>query len=272
MTAAVSRNENQRAAVWTPGMWRGCYVNIWHGVFLCRHGSKNEWAVIWTMGMYMNVWHVTKLFIYEHLTCDEAVIWTSGMWLTKLLYERLACDDAVIWTSGMWCSSVLYERLACDKSVIWKPVMWRSCNMNVWHVTKLLYERLACDETVIWTLGMWRNGYMNAWHGFVLCHGCYKGRWNSATLMNFCPARPFSFAMFAVITENEGTIIWTSGMAFSFLLAIMPVVLFAAVLLFSTESVCCLWYLRCARKQGIRGQSRRRNALYLYSKLPQSRV
>lgn len=201
MTAAVSKNENQRAAVWTPGMWRGCYVNIWHGVFLCRHGSKNEWAVIWTMGMrrncYMNVWHVTKLFICEHLTCDEAVIWTSGMW---------------------------------------------------------------------------RNCYMNAWRGFVLYHGCYKGRWNSATLMNFWPARPFSFAMFAVIAKNEGTIIWTSGIAFSFFLGIMPVSLFAAVLLFSIESVCCVWYLRCARKQGIRGQSRRSNTFYLYSKLPQTRV
>lgn len=257
MTAAVSKNENQRAAVWTPGMWRGCYVNIWHGVFLCRHGSKNEWAVIWTMGMrrncYMNVWHVTKLFIYEHLTCDEAVIWTSGMWrscymnvwpVTKLLYERLACDEAA------------------------------QCYMNAWHVTKVLYESLACDEAaVIWRSGMWRNCYISdAWRGFVLYHGCYKGRWNSATLMNFWPARPFSFAMFAVIAKNEGTIIWTFGMAFSFLLGIMPVSLFAAVLLFSIESVCCVWYLRGARKQGIRGQSRRSNTFYVYSKLPQTRV
>ena len=258
MTAAVSKNENQRAAVWTPGMWRGCYVNIWHGVFLCRHGSKN-----WRVSCYMNDGHATKL-LYERLACNQAVyMWTFDMWWscymnvwheTKLLYERLTYDEAVIWTSGIWWSSVLHD-------------------MNAWHVTKVLYESLACDEAaVIWTSGMWRNCYMNAWRGFVLYHGCYKGRWNSATLMNFWPARPFSFAMFAVIAKNEGTIIWTSGIAFSFFLGIMPVSLFAAVLLFSIESVCCVWYLRCARKQGIRGQSRRSNTFYLYSKLPQTRV
>ena len=178
-----------------------------------------------------------KELLYEHLACDEAVMWTYGTafssamplyqqervrcymndgHVTKLLYERLACNQAVyIWTFDMWWScymnvwhvkNLLYERLVCDEA---------QCYMNAWHVTKLSYENLACDEAVIWTSGMWRNCYMNAWHGFVLCHGCYKGRWNSATLMNFWPARPFSFAMFAVITKNEGTIIWTSGMAFS---------------------------------------------------------
>ena len=69
----------------------------------------------------MNVWHVTKLFIYEHLTCDEAVILMNVWHVTKLLYERLAYDKAQCYTD----------------------------DMNAWHVTKVLHESLACDEAAV---------------------------------------------------------------------------------------------------------------------------
>ena len=222
----------------------------WHGLIFCHDCSgQQEWE---STSCCMDTWHVARLLCKHMARRFPLPSWQQ---------ERVSC-----YMNDGHATKLLYERLACNQAVyIWTFDMWWSCYTD---------ERLACDEAaVIWRSGMWRNCYISdAWRGFVLYHGCYKGRWNSATLMNFWPARPFSFAMFAVITKNEGTIIWTSGMAFSFLLGIMPVSLFAAVLLFSIESVCCVWYLRGARKQGIRGQSRRSNTFYLYSKLPQTRV